>query len=213
MPSTNDTKLAVSAALAQKSSKNALRMNASAINRKLEMDFINSLDKRQQYENEFMRRRIRSVNIEKTSSSSSASSICGSACGGGGSSAAQQLQSSELEDETELKELLAQSKNRLENTDALRIRSHLLRPEDYVRYENYSIDFINNDENDKDDEDNNDNDDENVPLINEKNDNNHNHFEYHNDTNIYCDLGFNSACKLIFIVVVIIVAALFIYMF
>lgn len=52
---------------------------------------------------------------------------------------------SEPEDETELKTLLAQSKSRLENTDALRIRHHLLRPEDYVRFENISTNCVRDD--------------------------------------------------------------------
>lgn len=76
----------------------------------MEHDFIAGLDKRK-HEDNFLRRRLRSN--EKSFSSSSSS------C-------------SEPEDETELKTLLAQSKSRLENTDALRIRHHLLRPEDYA---------------------------------------------------------------------------------
>lgn len=84
--------------------------------RKLEHDFIAGLDKRK-YDDNMLRRRLRSNDKSFSSSSSS----------------------SEPEDETELKTLLAQSKPRLENTDALRIRHHLLRPEDYVRFENFSI--------------------------------------------------------------------------
>lgn len=68
-----------------------------------------------------LRRRLRSNDKSFSSSSSSGS---------------------EPEDETELKTLLAQSKSRLENTDALRIRHHLLRPEDYVRFENFSINCV-----------------------------------------------------------------------
>lgn len=94
-----------------------LRQSTSALNRKLEIDFINSLDK-QKYDEPFMRRRIRSNEKSLTSSSSSGSS--------------------DLEDETELNGLLAQSRNRLENTNALRIRRHLLRPEDYVRFDQIS---------------------------------------------------------------------------
>lgn len=41
--------------------------------------------------------------------------------------------SSDSEDDIEVQNLLGQSRNRLENTEALRIRRHLLRPEDYVR--------------------------------------------------------------------------------
>lgn len=41
-----------------------------------------------------------------------------------------------------MKTLLAQSKSRLENTDALRIRHHLLRPEDYVRFENFYLNCV-----------------------------------------------------------------------
>ncbi len=83
----------------------------------MEHDFIAGLDKRK-YDDNLLRRRLRSNDKSFSSSSSS---------------------SSEPEDETELKTLLAQSKSRLENTDALRIRHHLLRPEDYVRFENFSI--------------------------------------------------------------------------
>ncbi|KAG4070669.1 hypothetical protein HA402_013589 [Bradysia odoriphaga] len=77
--------------------------------RKLEHDFIAGLDKRK-HDDTLLRRRLRS-NDKSFSSSSSCS---------------------EPEDETELKTLLSQSKSRLENTDALRIRHHLLRPEDYA---------------------------------------------------------------------------------
>lgn len=48
------------------------------------------------------------------------------------SSSSDSVAVSEIEDDSELVELLVQTKNRLENTDALRVRSHLLRPEDYV---------------------------------------------------------------------------------
>lgn len=37
------------------------------------------------------------------------------------------------ENEAEIQKLLQQTRNHLEKTEALRIRSHLLRPEDYVR--------------------------------------------------------------------------------
>lgn len=97
--------------------------NKSAHNnasRKLEHDFIAGLDKRKHDDN-LLRRRLRSNDKSFSSSSSSGS---------------------EPEDETELKTLLAQSKSRLENTDALRIRHHLLRPEDYVRYENFSMNCV-----------------------------------------------------------------------
>lgn len=50
--------------------------------------------------------------------------------------AASSSSSSDSEDDTEVQNLLSQSKNRLEHTEALRIRSHLLRPEDYVRENN-----------------------------------------------------------------------------
>lgn len=88
--------------------------------RKLEHDFITGLDKRK-HEDSNLRRRLRSNDKSFSSSSSSAS---------------------EPEDETELKTLLSQSKSRLENTDALRIRHHLLRPEDYVRYENFYLNCV-----------------------------------------------------------------------
>lgn len=88
--------------------------------RKLEHDFIAGLDKRK-HEDNLLRRRLRSNDKSFSSSSSSGS---------------------EPEDDTELKTLLAQSKCRLENTDALRIRHHLLRPEDYVRFENFSINCV-----------------------------------------------------------------------
>lgn len=38
------------------------------------------------------------------------------------------------EDEIEIRALIGQSRSHLENTEALKIRQHLLRPEDYVRY-------------------------------------------------------------------------------
>lgn len=41
--------------------------------------------------------------------------------------------SSEEEDDTEVRNLLTQSRSSLENTEALRIKSQYLRPEDYVR--------------------------------------------------------------------------------
>lgn len=44
--------------------------------------------------------------------------------------------SSDSEDDVEVQNLLSQSKTRLEHSEALRIRSHLLRPEDYVRENN-----------------------------------------------------------------------------
>lgn len=87
----------------------------------MEHDFIAGLDKRK-HDDHLLRRRLRSNDKSFSSSSSSGS---------------------ELEEETELKTLLAQSKSRLENTDALRIRHHLLRPEDYVRFENFSLNCVN----------------------------------------------------------------------
>lgn len=51
--------------------------------------------------------------------------------------------SSDSDDDIEMRNLLEQSKMRLENTQALRKHSHLLRPEDYVRNENDSQ-LINN---------------------------------------------------------------------
>lgn len=87
----------------------------------MEHDFIAGLDKRKHDHDHMLRRRLRSNDKSFTSSSSSGS---------------------EPEDETELKTLLAQSKTRLENTDALRIRHHLLRPEDYVRIENFYLDCV-----------------------------------------------------------------------
>ena len=92
------------------------------------MEFINNLDKHK-YDDEFIRRRRLRSNEKLLSSSSS---------------------SSEAEDETELLELLSQSKNRLENTDALRIRRHLLRPEDYVRTDNVLNLYDNNNSIDND---------------------------------------------------------------
>lgn len=50
--------------------------------------------------------------------------------------AASSSSSSDSEDDTEVQNLLSQSKTRLEHTEALRVRSHLLRPEDYVRENN-----------------------------------------------------------------------------
>lgn len=41
--------------------------------------------------------------------------------------------SSEEEDDSEVRNLLTQSRSSLENTEALKIKSHYLRPEDYVR--------------------------------------------------------------------------------
>lgn len=38
------------------------------------------------------------------------------------------------DDEKEMRNLLQQSRNRLEDTEALKIRCHLLRPEDYVSW-------------------------------------------------------------------------------
>lgn len=92
------------------------------ISRKLEHDFIAGLDKRK-HEDSLLRRSLRSNDKSFSSSSSSGS---------------------EAEDETELKTLLVQSKSRLENTDALRIRHHLLRPEDYVRFENFFLNCVSN---------------------------------------------------------------------
>lgn len=110
-----------------KLTKSAVRLNNSALNRKSEIDFINGLDRKKKHEDDFMRRRWRSINnTTDNSSSSSGVGIC---------------VASEVEDEIELKELLAQTRNRLEHTNALRVRSHLLRPEDYVRYENPSMHF------------------------------------------------------------------------
>lgn len=43
------------------------------------------------------------------------------------------------DDEKEMRNLLIQSKNRLEDTRSLKIRSHLLRPEDYVRHMAYLL--------------------------------------------------------------------------
>lgn len=114
-----------------KLTKSAVRLNNSALNRKYEIDFINGLDRRK-HEDDFIRRRLRSVNngTDKSLASSSSSS-----CGEG------VCVTNDVDDEIELKELLAQTRNRLENTNALRVRSHLLRPEDYVRYENSSMHF------------------------------------------------------------------------
>lgn len=81
------------------------------------------MDKRK-YDEPFIRRRIRSNEKSLKSSSSS--------------------DSSDFEDETELNGLLTQSRNRLENTNALRIRRHLLRPEDYVRFDHISNSSCNN---------------------------------------------------------------------
>lgn len=118
------------------------------MNRKSEIDFINGLDRRK-HEDDLIRRRLRSINnaTDKSLASSSSSSSGDGAC-----------VPSEVEDEIELKELLAQTRNRLEHTNALRVRSHLLRPEDYVRYENPSMHFcdslcerVNDDHDDRDD--------------------------------------------------------------
>ncbi|KAJ6632637.1 Klarsicht protein [Pseudolycoriella hygida] len=94
--------------------------NKSTHSRKLEHDFISGLDKRKN-DDSLLRRRLRSNDKSFSSSSSSGS---------------------EPDDETEVKTLLAQSRSRLENTDALRIRAHLLRPEDYVRFENFSFNCV-----------------------------------------------------------------------
>lgn len=115
-----------------KQSKSAAR--SSALQRKSEIEFINGLDNR---------RRFRSLNVEKSlPSSSSSESSCGSGSeanvGGGGGAAAE----SDVDDESELKDLLAQTKTRLEDTNALRVRSHLLRPEDYVSNPNQNCPFI-----------------------------------------------------------------------
>lgn len=101
---------------ANKSIRSGHRSGSNALNRKLEMEFISNLEKRN-HDEDSLRRRIRSerpLNTKVTSSSSSDGAV------------------SDVKDDAELVELLSQSKNRLENTDALRVRSHLLRPEDYV---------------------------------------------------------------------------------
>lgn len=101
-----------------KSPRSTHRSSTNAINRKLEMEFISNLDKRI-LDEDMTRRRHRSERTFASKVTLSASSQSSSAA-------------SEVEDDSELVELLVQTKNRLENTDALRIRSHLLRPEDYV---------------------------------------------------------------------------------
>lgn len=46
---------------------------------------------------------------------------------------------SDSEAEVEMRNLLTQSRQRLEHTEALRVRRHLLRPEDYVRMHCYRL--------------------------------------------------------------------------
>lgn len=148
MPATicSTAALATHGNITTKLTKSAVRLNNSALNRKSEIEFINGLDRRK-HEDDFNRRRLRSINnaTENSLASSSSSSSVDGAC-----------VTSEVDDEIELKELLAQTRNRLEHTNALRVRSHLLRPEDYVRYENPSMHFcdslserVNDDHNDE----------------------------------------------------------------
>lgn len=104
-----------------KSPRSAHRSSTNALNRKLEIEFISNLEKRI-HDEDTIRRRQRSERTVASKATLSASS----------SSSSDSAAASEVEDDTELVELLVQTKNRLENTDALRVRSHLLRPEDYV---------------------------------------------------------------------------------
>lgn len=105
-----------------KSPRTAHRSSQHALNRKLEIEFISNLDKRI-HDEDTIRRRHRSERTLASKATLSASSS---------SSSSDSAAASEVEDDCELVELLAQTRNRLENTDALRVRSHLLRPEDYV---------------------------------------------------------------------------------
>lgn len=91
--------------------------------RKLSLD----LNKRKS-ENDLVRRKLRSnekllASPLHTSSSSSSS-----------------FSDADHETEEKIKLLLMQSKNRLENTKIFKLRQHLLKPEDHVRYDN----FLNN---------------------------------------------------------------------
>lgn len=113
----------------------------SAINRKLEMDFISKLEKRQSHD-DLLRRRLHSQrtlqNAGGSSSSADDSSFVEHADGvdddghGDDDHEHGHHADDDAEDESEMIQMLLQCEQRMEHTRALRVRSHLLRPEDYV---------------------------------------------------------------------------------
>lgn len=108
------------------------------ISRKLEMEFISTIDRRHnnsninnKYDDDSVlsaRRRRRSNNIDYSLTHAAA------AAGSSSSDTDSHINHNISDDEIEIKALLGQSRSRLENTEALKIRQHLLRPEDYVSY-------------------------------------------------------------------------------
>lgn len=140
--------------LAHIATANVSNASATAINRKLELEFINKLDKRPSHDDLSTRRRLRSershhhAGVRGFSSSADDSSNNELPANADDFNDHHRYNNDDVDDvaddgavddyandsivEREVAELLQLCRTRLEDTMALRVRSHLLRPADYV---------------------------------------------------------------------------------